>query len=159
MKLAFLLWMASVMPQPASDQICLAATVYLEARSEPARGQMAVAEVALRRRESGRWGSDVCAVVNAPGQFALSHTSKNFVFDTPDAWQEAWKIAGRAIDIWSLPSNQRKFVVPHADHFVVADSASPAWIRPPAKSKWPTSAPLSAPFRRRRTFCSPTRRT
>ena len=131
MKLAFLLWMASVMPQPASDQICLAATVYLEARSEPARGQMAVAEVALRRRESGRWGSDVCAVVNAPGQFALSHTSKNFVFDTPDAWQEAWKIAGRALDIWSLPSNQRKFVVPHADHFVVADSASPAWIKGP----------------------------
>jgi spore germination cell wall hydrolase CwlJ-like protein len=131
MKLAFLLWMASVMPQPASDQICLAATVYLEARSESARGQMAVAEVAMRRRESGRWGDDVCSVVNAPGQFALSHTSKNFVFDTPAAWQEAWQIAGRAIEIWSLPGKERKFVVPHADHFVVADSVSPAWIKGP----------------------------
>ena len=96
MKLAFLLWMASVLPQPAADQICLASTVYLEARSESPRGQMAVAEVAMRRRESGRWGDDVCSVVEAPGQFALSRTSKNYMFDTPQAWQEAWAIAGRA---------------------------------------------------------------
>jgi spore germination cell wall hydrolase CwlJ-like protein len=124
--------MASVLPQPASDQICLASTVYLEARSESPRGQMAVAEVALRRREGGRWGTNVCAVVNAPGQFALSSTNKNFVFDTPQAWQEAWAIAGRALDMWSLPLAQRKFVVPHADHFVLADSASPpAWIKGP----------------------------
>src|SRR5690606_24263044 len=110
MKLAFLLWMASILPQPASDQICLASTIYLEARSESARGQMAVAEVALRRRESGRWGHSVCDVVNAPGQFALSHTSRNFVFDTPRAWEKAWTIAGRALDMWSLPREQRKFV-------------------------------------------------
>ena len=38
--------------------------------------------------------TDVCAVVDAPGQFALSRTTKNFVFDTPQAWQEAWAIAG-----------------------------------------------------------------
>jgi spore germination cell wall hydrolase CwlJ-like protein len=131
MKLAFLLWMASILPQPASDQICLASTIYLEARSESARGQMAVAEVALRRRESGRWGHSVCDVVNAPGQFALSHTSRNFVFDTPRAWEKAWTIAGRALDMWSLPREQRKFVVPHADHFVAADLASPAWIKGP----------------------------
>jgi hypothetical protein len=29
MKLAWLLWMASVLPQPLADQTCLAATVYL----------------------------------------------------------------------------------------------------------------------------------
>lgn len=131
MKLAFLLWMASVLPQPTADQICLASTVYLEARSETPRGQMAVAEVALRRRESGRWGTDVCSVVNAPGQFALSRTSKSFELDSPQAWSEAWTIAGRAIDMWSLPLAERKFVVPHADHFVAIDSASPAWIKGP----------------------------
>lgn len=32
MKLSFLLWLASVLPQPAADQLCLATTVYLEAR-------------------------------------------------------------------------------------------------------------------------------
>jgi spore germination cell wall hydrolase CwlJ-like protein len=131
MKLAFLLWMASVLPQHAADQICLASTVYLEARSESPRGQMAVAEVALRRREGGRWGEDVCSVVEAPGQFALSRTSKNYTFDTPQAWEEAWAVAGRALDMWALPRNQRKFVVPYADHFVASDSVSPAWIKGP----------------------------
>src|SRR5690349_15559336 len=65
MKLSFLLWLASVLPQPAADQLCLATTVYLEARSESQIGQMAVAEVAMRRRENGRWGDTVCEVVRA----------------------------------------------------------------------------------------------
>ena len=50
MKLGLLLWMTSVMPQPVADQTCLAATVYLEARGESTRGQMAVAEVGLHRQ-------------------------------------------------------------------------------------------------------------
>jgi spore germination cell wall hydrolase CwlJ-like protein len=131
MKLAFLLWLASTLPQPTADQVCLATTVYLEARSESQVGQMAVAEVAMRRRESGRWGSSVCDVVRAPGQFATATTSEKFVLDSPAAWQKAWTIADRAISMWSLPSNKRKFVVPHADHFVVADSVSPSWIKGP----------------------------
>jgi spore germination cell wall hydrolase CwlJ-like protein len=131
MKLAFLLWLASALPQPASDQICLATTVYLEARSESQIGQMAVAEVAMRRRESGRWGDSVCDVVRAPRQFATATTSQNFVVANPDAWRKAWQIAARTITMWSLPIRQRKFVVPHADHFVTADSISPSWIKGP----------------------------
>ncbi len=131
MKLAFLLWLASAMPQPVADQVCLATTVYLEARSESQTGQMAVAEVALRRRESKHWGSSVCDVVQAPGQFALSTTSPNTLLDSPNAWRKAWTIAENAIAMWSLPREQRKFVVPNADHFVAADSAYPAWIKGP----------------------------
>lgn len=131
MKLAFLLWLASALPQPASDNLCLATTVYLEARSESTTGQMAVAEVAMRRRETGHWGSTVCDVVRSPGQFATATTNENFVFDNPAAWQKALKIATRAITTWSLPRDQRHFVVPNADHFVLADSASPAWIKGP----------------------------
>lgn len=131
MKLSFLLWLASVLPQPVADPMCLATTVYLEARSEPQAGQMAVAEVALRRRESGRWGTSVCEVVKAPGQFALSTTSPEFTLANPTAWSKAWKIATRSIAMWSLPIDKRKFVVPDADHFVVADSVSPAWIKGP----------------------------
>lgn len=131
MKLGFLLWMASILPQPASDQICLAATVYLEARSETPRGQMAVAEVALRRRETGRWGDDVCSVVEARDQFALSRTSRNYNLKSPKAWTKAWTVAGRALDMWSLPPSERTFVVPNADHFVAADSISPNWIKGP----------------------------
>jgi hypothetical protein len=81
--------------------------------------------------ESGRWGTRVCDVVESPGQFAMATTNENFVLDNPDAWRKAWTIAGRAIDMWALPIKQRKFVVPNADHFIVADSTSPSWIKGP----------------------------
>ncbi|MGA9422036.1 MAG: cell wall hydrolase [Rhodanobacteraceae bacterium] len=131
MTLAWLLWITTLLPQPIADQTCLAATVYLEARSESSIGQMAVAEVAMRRHESGHWGDTVCDVVRARDQFALSTTSRKFEFQNAKAWQKAWKIAGRAIATWSLPRGQRNVVVPHADHFVVANSVSPDWISGP----------------------------
>jgi spore germination cell wall hydrolase CwlJ-like protein len=131
MKLAFLLWLASALPQPVSDELCLATTVYLEARSEPQVGQMAVAEVAMRRRDSGRWGTSVCDVVRAPGQFATATMSANYVLDNPEAWRKAWQVADRTMRMWALPPAQRKFVVPDADHFVAAESASPGWIKGP----------------------------
>jgi spore germination cell wall hydrolase CwlJ-like protein len=131
MKLSFLLWLATLLPQPAADHVCLATTVYLEARSESQVGQMAVAEVAMRRRENGRWGATVCDVVRAPGQFATATTNVAYRLANPRAWQKAWAVAGRAIETWSLPSNRRKLVVPNADHFILADSISPAWIKGP----------------------------
>jgi spore germination cell wall hydrolase CwlJ-like protein len=127
MKLAWLIWLASVMPSHVADRTCLAAMVYLEARSESQLGQTAVAEVAMRRRESGRWGDEVCSVVNAKGQFALSTTNKNYMLRNPDAWQKAWAVADHALQMWELPSEKRKFVVPNANHFVAEEHASPAW--------------------------------
>ena len=70
MKLAWILWLSQVLPQPAADSLCLSTTVYLEARDQSARGQQAVAEVALRRRDSGLWGDNLCSVVTARKQFA-----------------------------------------------------------------------------------------
>lgn len=131
MKLAFLLWLASVVPQPAADHICLATTVYLEARSESTLGQMAVAEVAMRRRDTGRWGSTTCDVVRAPGQFATTTKSANLILSNPRAWQKAWEVASRTIAMWSLPREQRQFVVPHADSFVTTDTAAPNWTKGP----------------------------
>jgi len=128
MKLSFLLWITSLLPQPLADQTCLATTVYLEARSEPAAGQMAVAEVALRRRESGRWGNSICDVVLAKGQFAPTTTNPAYVIANPKAWTRAWHIAQRSIAMWSLPRDQRKFLVPDADHFILADSTS-YWVK------------------------------
>lgn len=131
MKLAFLLWLASIAPQPAADHICLATTIYLEARSESTIGQQAVAEVALRRRDSGRWGTSACEVVRARGQFATATTNVNYVLRNPQAWKKAWAIADHALTMWSLPSNRRQFVVPNADSFVHADSVYPYWIKGP----------------------------
>ena len=127
MKLEWILRLGSLLPQPLADHTCLATTVYLEARSEPTLGQMAVAEVAMRRWHTGRWGDTVCAVVNAKGQFAQSLVSKQYRLKNADAWQKAWAIAGDSLHNWSLPPEQRKLVVPDADHFYAQDIASPAW--------------------------------
>lgn len=127
MKLEWLLWLASLLPQPLSDHTCLATTVYLEARSEPMLGQMAVAEVAMRRLQTRRWGDSVCAVVNAKGQFAQSIVSKNYWVRNPKAWQKAWSVAANTLRNWALPPNERKLVVPDADHFYAQDIVSPAW--------------------------------
>lgn len=129
MKLAWLLWLASVLPQHDADRTCLASMVYLEARSETQLGQAAVAEVAMRRREDGRWGKDICSVVNARLQFAISTTNKNYMLRSPEAWQTAWQVADHALQMWKLPAEERQFVVPDADHFVAEEQASPKWMK------------------------------
>lgn len=127
MKLEWLLWLASLMPQPMADHTCLATTIYLEARSESTLGQMAVAEVAMRRLQTGRWGDSVCAVVNAKAQFAPSIVSKDYVLRNPKAWEKAWSIADETLMNWSLPEHERKHVVPDADHFYAQNLVTPAW--------------------------------
>ena len=42
MKLAWILWLANLLPQPAADQLCLVTTVYLEARNQSELGQRAL---------------------------------------------------------------------------------------------------------------------
>ncbi|MFC5526106.1 cell wall hydrolase [Rhodanobacter ginsengisoli] len=126
MKLSMLLWLTSLMPQPVADQACLATTVYLEARSEPIVGQLAVAEVALRRLDRGHYGNTVCKVVTAPHQFATTTTSGSFEITNLDAFGKAWKVAGRSIHNWQLPVAQRHMLVPRADHFATT-AIAPYW--------------------------------
>ena len=127
MTLGALFWIATLVPQPLASQTCLATTVYLEARGEPTVGQFAVAEVALRRQEIGRWGHDLCKVVTAPYQFAPATTPMTFEITNLAAWNKAWAIAGESMAMWKLPKNQRVVVVPRADHFVKLEDASPKW--------------------------------
>ena len=44
---------------------CLATAVYFEAKGEPLRGQLAVAQVILNRTRSGRFPASVCGVVSS----------------------------------------------------------------------------------------------
>jgi N-acetylmuramoyl-L-alanine amidase len=46
-----------------AELVCLALTVYFEARSEPLLGQVAVAQVALNRVESPEYPDTLCEVV------------------------------------------------------------------------------------------------
>ena len=129
MKLALLLWLAQALPQPVADPLCLATTVYLEARNQSELGQQAVAEVALRRLESGRWGDSVCAVVTAPKQFAPTLVSPEFRFKNLKAWNKAVEVAFDSLRQWSQPDPYRLQVVPGADHFYADHIAPPDWAR------------------------------
>ena len=126
MQLSMLLLLTSLMPQPVADQACLATTVYLEARSQSTNGQLAVAEVAMRRRERGSWGDTVCKVVTAPHQFATTTTPGSFDITNLDAFHKAWVVAGRSIHNWQLPADKRQVLVPRADHFATV-AIAPTW--------------------------------
>ncbi|MFA6987061.1 MAG: cell wall hydrolase [Arenimonas sp.] len=127
MKLSFLMWLASFLPQSAADPLCLATTVYLEARDQSQLGQRAVAEVALRRKEDGRWGESVCAVVTAPKQFAPTIVNPNLRLGNLEAWQDAVDVAFAAQKDWQQPVASRHEVVPGASHFAALDIAQPSW--------------------------------
>ena len=127
MKLAWILWLSHVLPQPAADSLCLSTTVYLEARDQSVRGQEAVAEVALRRRDSGLWGGNLCEVVTARRQFAPSLVSPQTNLANPDAWAQAVSVAFESEHNWALPRGKRREIVPGASHFAASAIATPSW--------------------------------
>lgn len=127
MKLAWILWLASVLPPHTADSLCLSTTLYLEARDQSVQGQQAVAEVALRRRDSGLWGDTVCDVVTARKQFAPTIVSPGTRLTNTEAWAESVTIALEAERNWDLPLGERKEIVPGASHFLAHAIASPSW--------------------------------
>ncbi len=127
MQLSWILWLASILPQPAADALCLSTTVYLEARNQSERGQKAVAEVALRRQDSGLWGESMCEVVTARKQFAPTIVSPCTRLNNVEAWSQAVTIALEAERNWSLPPGERTEIVPGASHFMAHAIASPSW--------------------------------
>ena len=127
MKLAWILWLASILPPQAADSLCLSTTLYLEARDQSVLGQHAVAEVALRRADSGLWGDSVCDVVTARKQFAPTIVSPQTRLSNSEAWAEAVTIALESERNWALPKGQRREIVPGASHFMAHAIASPSW--------------------------------
>lgn len=127
MKLAWILWLASVLPPQAADSLCLSTTLYLEARDQSVRGQHAVAEVALRRQDSGLWGESMCDVVTARKQFAPTIVSPGTRLGNTEAWSQAVTIALEAERNWALPAGKRREIVPGASHFAALGIASPSW--------------------------------
>lgn len=127
MKLAWILWLASVLPPPAADSLCLSTTLYLEARDQSVRGQQAVAEVALRREDSGLWGDSMCEVVTARKQFAPTIVSPRTRLSNTEAWSRAVTVALESQQNWALPAGKRKEIVPGASHFLAHDIATPSW--------------------------------
>jgi len=88
----------------AKAEKCLANAIYFEARGEPVRGQIAVAQVVMNRVFSGHYPNDVCGVVY---QNAHRHLACQFTFacdgvrdriDEVDAWVRAREIARDTLD-------------------------------------------------------------
>ncbi len=88
----------------AKAERCLANAIYFEARSEPVRGQMAVAQVVINRVFSGFYPNDVCGVVyqNASRhlacQFTFACDGKRKNIDERGNWARANRIAKQTLD-------------------------------------------------------------
>jgi spore germination cell wall hydrolase CwlJ-like protein len=83
---------------------CLADAVYFEARSEPERGQIAVAQVVVNRAFSGFYPDNICGVVyqNAHRylacQFTFACEGKRLVVKDEESWSKAKQIAHDVLD-------------------------------------------------------------
>ncbi|MBV8792110.1 MAG: cell wall hydrolase [Pseudolabrys sp.] len=88
----------------AKAERCLANAIYFEARSEPVRGQMAVAQVVVNRAFSGFYPNDICGVVyqNAQRhlscQFTFACDGKRKVINERGNWARANRIAKQTLD-------------------------------------------------------------
>ena len=88
----------------AKAERCLANAIYFEARSEPVRGQIAVAQVVLNRAFSSFYPEDVCGVVyqNANRylscQFTFACDGIPDVVTEPEEWERAKRIARETLD-------------------------------------------------------------
>ena len=116
-------------PETLDAQLdCLARAVYFEARGEPLKGQLAVAQVILTRAQDRRYPDSVCEVV-----FQGSHRARGCQFSfacdgqadqprNPNAWRRAKAVAVIAYsEAWDD-------VTGAATHFHAA-RVSPRWSR------------------------------
>jgi spore germination cell wall hydrolase CwlJ-like protein len=116
-------------PKRAKAEKCLANAVYFESRSEPVRGQIAVAQVVMNRAFSGFYPNDVCGVVY---QNAHRHLACQFTFacdgipdvvNDQESWSRAQRIARETLDgkLW-LPE------IAKSTHYH-ASYVHPYWVR------------------------------
>jgi spore germination cell wall hydrolase CwlJ-like protein len=100
---------------------CLANAVYFEARSEPIEGQLAVAEVVLNRASSGRYPTDLCAVITQKAQFSFIRRGR---FPRADRGSDAWK---KAVAIANIARQKLAGNLPSGVLWYHATYVSPSW--------------------------------
>jgi len=113
----------------AKHEKCLADAVYFEARGEPVRGQMAVAQVVINRVFSGFYPNNICGVVyqnvhrRLHCQFTFACDGRPERVDEPAAWERAQHIARDALDGDSWLNDVGKATHYHARW------VHPRWVR------------------------------
>jgi hypothetical protein len=107
-----------------AEQECLANAVYFEARGEPIRGQLAVAEVVMNRAASGRFPTSLCGVVAQPAQFSFVHRGR---MPRADRSSEAWR---RAVGVARVAAQgMAPRLLPVSCLWYHANYVSPSWGR------------------------------
>jgi len=107
-----------------AEQECLANAVYFEARGEPLRGQLAVAEVVMNRAASGRFPASLCGVVAQPAQFSFVHRGR---MPRADRASEAWR---RAVGVARVAAEgMAPRLLPASCLWYHANYVSPSWGR------------------------------
>jgi spore germination cell wall hydrolase CwlJ-like protein len=117
----------------AKAEKCLTDAIYFEARGEPVRGQIAVAQVVMNRVFSGYYPNTVCGVVYQNShrrlrcQFTFACDGIRDRITEPDAWDRAKEIARETLDgkLWLAD-------VGKATHYH-AYWVHPSWVREMAR--------------------------
>lgn len=99
-------WLNSPLPASArtpAETKCLAEAIYFEARGEPDKGQIAVAQVVLNRVKNPAYPNSICEVVfqgadhlNAC-QFSFACDGLPETIDEPDAWKTSMDLAQKMV--------------------------------------------------------------
>lgn len=102
------------MPQPEAvdeELMCLAGTIYFEAKGESLAGQLAVGRVVINRANSGRFPRSLCGVVYQRSQFSFVRGGTMPAIDKRgQAWRNALAIAQIARDdLWENPVGNALF--------------------------------------------------
>ncbi|ODA67286.1 Spore cortex-lytic enzyme precursor [Methyloligella halotolerans] len=112
----------------ARERRCLATAIYFEARGEPVRGQLAVAQVVMNRVRSPKFPDTVCGVVyqgqfKKGCQFSFTCDGKSDNPDDDDEWTLAQELAEQVTtdQVW----------LPEVDYstFYHANYVRPRWAR------------------------------
>jgi len=88
----------------AKAERCLANAIYFEARSDPLKGQIAVAQVVMNRVFSGFYPNNVCGVIyqnanrHLACQFTFACDGKSKAINERGAWARANRIAKQTLD-------------------------------------------------------------
>jgi spore germination cell wall hydrolase CwlJ-like protein len=95
---------AAASPEGDEEWRCLSEAIYHEARGESLEGQVAVAEVVLNRRDSGRYPDSVCGVVEQGTgekwmcQFSYFCDGLSDAVNDEQAWDRAGRVARVMLD-------------------------------------------------------------
>ena len=104
-------WVTNKLPKSSyskQQKTCLANAIYFEARSEPIKGQIAVAQVVMNRVKNPTYPNSICGVVyqnkhkrNAC-QFSFACDGIRDRILSKKAWDTAWKLSDQVIneEVW-----------------------------------------------------------